>query len=185
MNRIHWARLATATALAALALAGCKKEAVTAKNESVESVAKKVQASSIKPQPGRWESTMKFEKMDLPNMPAQAKAMMNKQMAISQTFATCLTPEQADKPDASFFQKNASGCAYDRFAMTDGKIDAVMTCNAAQGHPMKIAMAGDYSPTAYNIHVSSQGEMQPGMPVSMQMSVAAHRTGECTGNEEK
>jgi hypothetical protein len=181
MDRIRWAAVA---AMAALSLGGCKKEAVVARNESVESVAKKVDASNLKPQPGRWESTMKFEKMDLPNMPPQAKAAMNKHMAISQTFTSCLTPQQAEKPDASFFQKNASGCTYDHFVMADGKIDAAMTCNAAD-HAIKTTMVGTYTPTAYEVRVSSQGEMQPGMPMSTQVSIASRRVGDCTGSEEK
>src|SRR3954468_22353857 len=94
------ASLAAVAALAALSLAGCKKDSVVAKNESAESVANKVAASDIKLQPGRWESTMKFEKLDMPNMAPQAKAMMEKQMGISQTFATCLTSEQANQPGA-------------------------------------------------------------------------------------
>jgi hypothetical protein len=35
------------------------------------------------------------------------------------------------------------------------------------------------------MHVKTQGEMQPGMPMSMEMSVAARRVGECTGKEEQ
>lgn len=184
MNRIRWAALSTVAALAAVSLGGCKKEGVVAKDESVESVAKKVQASNIKPRPGRWESRMKLETMDLPNMPPQAKAAMDKQMGVTQTFVSCLTPEQANKPDAGFFQKGAQDCKYDHFVMSDGKLDSAMTCK--QGNQqVRMTMTGAYGTDSYDIRVNSQGEMQPGMPMSMAMTISSRRVGDCNGSEEK
>ena len=84
--------------VAVLALGACKQEAVVAKDESVEAVANKVAAAKMTPRPGRWEASMKLGKMDIPGMPAEAKAAMNKQMNVTQSFASCLTPEQAAKP---------------------------------------------------------------------------------------
>jgi hypothetical protein len=170
--------------IAVLALAGCKKEGVVAKDESVESVAKKVAAANLKPQAGRWESTMKIDKMEMANMPPAAQEAMNKRSNVSQTFASCLTQAEADKPDASFFQKGAQDCKYDHFVMEGGRIDAQMQCNQ-DNRKMKMTMSGTYSQTAYTMNIKSEGEMQPGMPVAMDMSITARRTGECTGSEEK
>ena len=75
----------SAAALALLSLGACKKEGVVAKDESVESVAKKVAASEVKPRPGRWESSMKLARMDMPGMPPQMKEAMSKQMGAVQT----------------------------------------------------------------------------------------------------
>ena len=182
MTAFRSAALVTAATLAALSLSACKKEGVVAKDESVESVAKKVDESGIKPQPGRWESSVKIGKMDLPGLPPQAKEAMGKQMGATQTFASCLTPEQAAKPDAGFFQAGAKDCKYDSFVMAGGKIDAAMTCDRG-GQTLKMTMAGTYSETSYDIEVKSQGEVQPGMPMSMEMSIASHRAGECNGTE--
>lgn len=184
MTSFRTAALAAATAVAVFSLAACKKESVVAKDESVESVAKKVQAANLKPTPGRWEASMKFEKMDIPNMPPQAKEAMNKQMNVTQTFASCLTPEEANQPNGSFFQKGAENCKYEHFVMADGKIDAAMVCKE-RNTQMKMTMAGNYSETQYDMHVTSQGDMQPGMPMSVEMSIAARRTGECNGSEDK
>lgn len=184
MTMLRRTALAAAAILTVGSLAACKKDTVVAKNESVESVAKKVAASGIKPQPGRWESNMKLEKFDLPGLPPQAKAAMDKRMGVTQTFASCLTPEEASKPEGSFFQKGAENCKYDHFVMADGKLDAAMTCNE-HNTQMKMAMAGTYSETEYNMHVKSQGEAQPGMPMTMEMTVASHRVGDCNGTEEK
>jgi hypothetical protein len=167
----------------AFALAACNNsDTVEGKNESIESVAKKVAASDLRPRPGRWESTMTIEKLDMPNLPPQAKEVMQKQMGGGQTFATCLTPEQAAKPGADFFQGKDSGCSYDRFSMTGGKVDAVMTCTQ-QGRTQKVTMAGTYGEEAYTMHLTSEGEAQPGMPMSMVMSVSSKRVGECDRSE--
>ncbi|MBW8754907.1 MAG: DUF3617 domain-containing protein [Sphingomonadales bacterium] len=182
MTRARHAVLTAAAALAILSLAACKKDTVVAKNESVEAVASQVAASSIRPQPGRWESNMKLDKFDLPNMPPQAKAAMNRQMGVTQTFASCLTPEEANRPGASFFQKGAENCKYEHFVMAGGKLDAAMVCKERQTE-IKMTMAGSYSETEYNIQVKSQGEMQPGMPMAMDMTIASHRVGECNGTE--
>jgi hypothetical protein len=126
---------------------------------------------------------MKIEKMDMPGMPADAKAMMNKQMASAHTFTSCLTPEEVNQPNAEFFQGNDSGCKYDKFLMAGGKVDAVMTCDA-NGQKQKMTMSGTYGEDAYEMKVSSTGEMQPGMPMNMAMTIASRRVGDCNGKEE-
>lgn len=169
---------------AALALVACKQDSVVAKDESAEAVAEKVARSDIRMKPGRWEASMKMEKMEMPNLPPAARAMMDKQIGVTQTQASCLTPEQAERPAADFFQAGASGCKYDDFVMAGGKLDAAMVC-AERGAEVKIAMTGTYSETSYALTMNMEGEAQPGMPMSTQMTVAARHVGDCTGSEEK
>lgn len=170
--------------MAALGLGACGSgSSVTAENESAESVARKVAAADIKPQPGRWESTVKFEKLDMPGMPPQAKEAMAGQLARTNSFSSCLTPEQVDRPDGGFFAGGAEGCAYDRFTMAGGRIDAAMTCDHG-GMKQTMAMTGSYSQTSYDIKVSSQSEVQPGHPMTMSLAVAARRSGACDGKED-
>lgn len=172
-----------AAALALLALTGCGKgDSVTAKNESVEAVASQVAASDIKPRPGRWESAMKLDSMESVNLPPQAKEAMSKQQGMTQTFSSCLTPEQAARPNAEFFQKGAFGCTYDTFTMAGGRIDAVMTCKERAG-AQKVRMNGTYGPDAYTMAITSEGQMQPGMDMKMAMTITSRRTGECNGKE--
>jgi hypothetical protein len=183
MNTTIRTTLVIATAAAALSLGGCKKkDSVEANNASVQSVADKVAASGIKPKAGQWVSTVKIDKMDIAGMPPQAKAMMQQRIGQARTATSCLTPEQANKPDASFFQQASKDCSYDHFSMTDGKIDAKMTCKHGAASQTML-MSGTYSEESYNIAINTQGEAQPGMPMTMAMSVASKRTGECTGKE--
>lgn len=183
-SRFRVAALSIA-ACGALALAGCgeKKDGVEAKNESAESVAEKVANSGIRPQPGRWESKMTIDKMEVAGMPPEAKEMMQKQMGAAQTFFSCLTPEEAAKPEGDFFQKGAEGCTYEHFTMADGKIDARMKCDQ-DGRTQVMTMAGTYGEDNYAIKMNADGEMAPGMPMSMAMTVSSKRVGECNGKEE-
>jgi hypothetical protein len=169
--------------VAALAAAGCSKPAVEAENESVAEVAKKVDDSAqIRLSPGRWEATMKLESMEMPGMDDQARAAIENQAGMAQTFASCLTPEQAAAPSADFFRKAAEGCTYDHFTMTGGKVDAQMSCLPGKG-PARMTMQGTYAPEQYDMAIQTDGEMQPGMAMKMAMSVSARRTGPCTGKE--
>ena len=183
MKAIHYPVLAL---VLAVSLAACKQEkAVTAENESAESVAKKVAAANIKPLPGRWESTVKLEKMEMEGMPPQAKAAMESQLGKTQTFATCLTPEQVNQPDGGFFQgASAKDCKYDHFTMAGGAVDAKMTC-AAGGRTATMEMSGSYGESNYDIRINSQSEVQPGMPMTMAMAITSRRTGDCNGTEKK
>ena len=168
--------------VAALALAACHKPGVDAKNESAESVAKKMAASGVMPRPGRWESAMKIEKMDLPGMPPQAQAAMQKSLGTVKTFTSCLTPEQVNRPNAGFFGSQGSGCTYQHFTMAGGTIDAEMSCNRASMQ-MHMTMQGTYSNDAYSIRVNNQGAMGPGRTMSTTMAIDSRRVGECNGTE--
>jgi hypothetical protein len=170
--------------IVALALSACgDTNSVEAKNESVASVAGKVAASEVKPRPGRWQGTFKLESMEMTGMPPQAREAMKKSMGAEQTYFTCLTPEQAMKPDASFFQKSAPGCVYNHFSMAGGKLDAKMTCPAGNG-PTEMTMAGTYGETDYDLKITGKGELQKGMAMNMSLAIAMHRVGECNGTEQ-
>ena len=169
---------------APLALAACGKSGVDAKNESPEAVASKVAASGMLPRPGRWQASLKMESMDMPGMPPAAREAMAKSMATTQTYFTCLTPEKAAKPDASFFQKAAAGCTYDHYTMADGKIDALMSCQPGRG-PTRMAMTGTYGQDLYDIKIQGSAEMAKGMAMNIGLAVTSRRVGECDGTEDK
>jgi hypothetical protein len=170
--------------VALAALAACNNGgSVTAENESTSSVAKKVDAANIKILPGRWESKMKMESLEVEGLPPEAKAAMSKQMGVERALSTCLTPEQVEKPGGGFFAGGAEDCTYKHFNMSGGKIDAEMTCGKQPGSPT-MAMAGTYSESSYDLKVTTKTEMQPGKPMTMAMAVASRRTGDCDGKED-
>ncbi len=177
--------IAPALALsAALALGACSSEkAVTATDASVSDVAKKVAGSGLKFNPGRWESNMKFVKLEMEGVPPEAKAMMSKIMGKDRVFATCLTKEEAEKPEAKFFGQADERCKYDTFTMGGGKIDAKMTCKG-DGGMQTMTMAGSYTPDTYEMTMSINGQGMESKPMSMTMALSAKHSGACTGKEE-
>ena len=170
---------------AALALSACGSDkGVDAKGESPEAVAAKVAASGMTFKPGRWQASFKLESMDMAGMPAGAGEQVGKAMGTAQTYFTCLTPQQAAKPDASFFQKSAPGCTYEHFTMADGKLDALMVCPPGRG-PTRMTMTGTFGEELYDIKIGSSAEMAKGMTMNIGMAVTSRRVGDCDGTEMK
>jgi hypothetical protein len=170
--------------LACLLLAACGSgDKIDARNEEPAAVAEKVAASGMTPRPGSWEGTFRITSLDMPGLPPSVREEMNKSMGAAQRHFTCLTPEQAAKPDARFFQKAAEGCTYERFVMADGKIDAVMNCTPGSG-PTKMAMQGTYNPDTYNLKITGSGEMAKGMSMNIAMDVTSRHVGACDGSEQ-
>jgi hypothetical protein len=164
-----------------LALAGCHSSpSVDARNATPEEVAKKVETSGLRLDPGRWEATAEVDKFDMPGMTPQMRDTISKGMKKT-TFASCLTPEEAAKPNAGFFQSKNTACKFDTFTMADGKIDAKMTCN---DHDTKqtMIMSGTYSANSYNMHMDMNGS-SPGGTMSMAVNTSAKRVSACKGNE--
>ncbi len=174
-----------AAAFAAFAVAGCssKDDVIVAENESVEEVAAKVAKADIRPAPGRWESKMTIDKIEMPGLPPEVQGMMKKQMGKVQTSISCLTKEEAEKVDGEFFKPgDQSGCKYNKFVMGGGKVEADMTCE--QGPvTQNMKMSGTYGEDAYVMQVSANGKTQ-GQPMSMAMTVESRRVGECDGKED-
>lgn len=175
----------------ALPLAACNKGAqVEATNATPGEVAKKLEkagGSDAFVKPGRWESKFTIDEMSMPGMPAGAAAQMKSATGQIQTHVSCLTADQVKRPKEDFFAGANKNCRYDHFEMGNGKIDAQMTCEAAEkgNAVMKMTMAGTYAPDSYHMTMgmtSNAGDaLDQGM--TMKMHVDANRVGECTGKE--
>ncbi|HEY7005250.1 MAG TPA: DUF3617 domain-containing protein [Sphingomicrobium sp.] len=171
------------------ALAACNKGPdVHEKNASVEQVANAVSASAARNDliltAGEWKVDATVEEMNIPGLPAQAQSEMKQVMGQrgNTSYQYCLTAEQAKKPGAKFFSRQADrNCRYDHFNMGGGKIDAVMRCAAPAGS-MSMTIDGTYSPDSYSTHVSMVMEGEKKM--TMKMRSEARRVGQCTPEDE-
>lgn len=177
-----------AMTLLPLALAACgSKPTVSAENASVAEVAEKVQAAGaggMQLSPGRWESTVTIDGIDIPDIPPEMVANMKK-VAADRTVTSCLTPEQAKKPAAEFFGgKDRKDCRYDRFTMGGGQLDAKLTCEGGDGKAT-VTMKGTYAPETYRVAMTTDaGSAQsPHGPMSIAATVNAKRAGACKGDE--
>lgn len=180
-------RRSTFALILPLALAACGDDAtVEKKNASTAEVAKSVADAGMKLNPGRWELTMKFAKFEVEGMPPEAQKAMREMMGQTRTYASCLTKEEAEKPDGSFFGQENENCRYDTFTMGGGKIDAAMTCKdkGTQGSgEAKMTMAGTYSADTYDMTMKMQGKAPNGNAMNIEMAAASKHVGACKGDE--
>ena len=172
----------------AVALSACGDDkAVDEKNASTTEVAKKVADAGMKLNPGRWELTMKFARFEVEGMPPEAKKAMEQMLGQGRTYASCLTIEEAEKPDGSFFGQEGEDCRYDSFTMGGGKIDAAMTCKGEGPDgtaEAKMTLAGTYSPDTYDMTLDMKSTAPNGKAMNMQMAIVSRHAGPCKGNEE-
>jgi hypothetical protein len=173
-------RLASIVAVGGIVmLAGCgKKDDVSLQNASVETAAAKTQ-DAVKIKPGQWEIAVAIDKMEMPGMPAGASDRMKQ----TQKTSTCITPEQAAKPAGDLFAgKGASNCKFDTFTMTDGKMNATMSCKQPDmPGTSKTVMSGSYGATEFSNEVTSTISGMPGgQTMTMHATSSGHRVGECT-----
>ena len=176
--------------VAVASLAACSSEPdVDMKNASVGDVVNEVQKTGVSEQyirPGKWETKVVVEDVDIPGMPAETKAQMKGMFAQRQnvTINHCVTPEEAKKPGGKLFTgQDSKNCRYEHFTMGDGKVDAVMRCDGEQGSAMTMKMAGTYTPASS----STRSEMQVSSGREGAMTIKARtetrRIGECDGKE--
>ena len=171
--------------LALAALTGCSNEPeIDARNASPEDVAAQIgnaQSSDQFVRPGKWQSKVTIEQLELPGMPAQMAEQMKQVMARHQekTSESCLTPEQAKRPSEDFFAGKDNNCRYEHFTMGGGKIDAKMRCAAAAGASQVMEMTGTYSPESYEMRMSTRTEGAGSAGMNMKLRVASTRIGAC------
>ncbi len=161
-------------AVLALGLGACNsQEGVTAKDASVEDVAKAIANSDVALRPGRWETSVAMAGKAMPAPGADKDAM-----------ATCLTKADIDQMDKQMMQMPMDECRYDNFTMAGGKIEGAMSCNPpeGQGPKMKMTMDGTYTPETYELEMTTEIAMG-GQTQKNAMQVASRRVGECNGTE--
>ncbi len=171
---------------AAILLAACGKPAVDETNASVGEVVEAVARSgeTARFTPGRWESTVTFVGMEAPGMPAEAVTAMRRIQDKPQSFATCLTPEQAQRPTPDFFAKTSANCRYDHFKMGGGNVDAKLRCSD-QNAASEMEMNGRYGPSNYDMAMTTHVAAGGPQGMTMRMKVAAKQVGPCRGDEQK
>ena len=122
-------------------------------------------------QPGKWQSTVKIDKMDMPGMPPEVRAQMKEMMARGHTpVENCLTPEEVKQPKEDFFAGNEN-CRYDHFTMGGGKIDAEMHCD--RGRDASHANGRHLFAEELPMHMSTMRRAGGRKGMSMKMSVDA------------
>lgn len=170
-------------------LAGCHSgPTIKAENASVAEVAEK--AKAIRFEPGEWSNKTEVLAFDFPGAKdPRVAAMIGDAMkkAQSRAFNHCLTPEEAAKPNAGMFQRDAAkDCRYEKFEMADGRISGTLVCKPPSGGDMHMSMDGSYSATGYDMTVDMKmaGGPMPGEGMTMKAHTKGERIGECKGGAQ-
>ncbi|WP_414899802.1 DUF3617 domain-containing protein [Sphingomonas flavalba] len=166
-----------------LLLAACNSgPTVSAENASASEVAQKIAESRVSEgsfiSPGQWRTTFNISEMNMPGLPPQALEAMRAHAAKASSHESCVTEEQAKKPDPDMFAgKGNENCRYDNFSMGNGKIAGVLRCQGSPGE-MKMTMNGTYGPNAYQMSATVE-QTGPQGKMTMKMDSKAERIGPC------
>ena len=136
------------------------------------------------PQPGLYRSTTRLTSYDLPlAAPQEAAAMRERMAAVAPSHAEhCLTPEEAAGGWRSLVAAlNEGSCHLERFATTDGRLDALVACTAPGPITTRMAVTGTATATSsqMTMRINQQGDAIPGGEQVLEMAVESQRVGDC------
>lgn len=167
------------TAAGALLLAGCSGGNADADGNgevTAKEVAAKVEASGVKPQPGLYKATITMTGIDVPGMPAE---MAGHGAGMVTTTEDCLTQEEVDKGFEELMKQGQNGeCAYESFALKDGKMDGVMVCKTPEGSA-RMTLTGTAMPTASEFTASTKMNFEGVGEATMNFTAKHERIGDC------
>lgn len=99
-------------------------------------------------QPGQWEVRSQVTSIDMPGAPPQMLQMMKKPHVVRH----CMTPEQAARGPQDMLKDRKSECRFARYALSGGKLDAVMQCSSRERGTMTVTSKGRYAPGSYDVN---------------------------------
>ncbi|TKD52821.1 DUF3617 domain-containing protein [Sphingomonas baiyangensis] len=183
--------------LLAGALAGCGGESTTEsaartgeislRNASVGEVAEQTEAAgglgAAAFSPGEWETRVQVTDAQIAGMPPAMVDQMRKQLITVRTSSSCMTPDEATRPNETMFSGTDRGnCRFDRYDMANGRIAAAMTCMAMADQPaMTATMQGRYDATSFDIDNRLEVTNVAGAEsLTMAARVTGKRLGDCT-----
>lgn len=184
MSQMRVRPVLVASSSVLIALAGCGERKEESRNMTANEVAAELR--NVEVEPGLWESVTRIVSVSAPNLPVEAR---NSMMRPSAPRRNCITPEQAARPDANFFNSaQNSDCTYRDFTMRGGRMQGTMTCTGG-GMPgtMTTSMTGEYGPRSYDITLRMQtGGMPQGGDMTFVARTRGRHVGECpAGGEEE
>jgi hypothetical protein len=135
----------------------------------------------MKLDPGQWESTVET-KISGEGLPPEVA----RQMAANKvTSRTCITREQAEKPDGNVFAgKQENGCTAKDFSVEGGRVQGTMICKGKDGRgAMTMTLDGQYGGTSFDIRskMVMSGTGMSGMTV--EAHTVGKRVGDCPAGQ--
>lgn len=168
-------------AASVIALNACGGNEVDADGDGAisENELKAAADEMVRPEPGRYRTTVSLVDIEMPGAPPQAREAMKSAMQ-TQTSESCLTQEDADRGFEQMTQnmQNAN-CKYEKFEMDGSNIDARAVCDADAG-TMDMTMTGTAGRTSSDMTMTMKGNMTGMGEGRMTMRIQNERIGDCT-----
>lgn len=165
----------------AAVLAGCALLAGCGSGEGPDDLSEDEVAdrlASVQLTPGRWETSTEVVSAGGP-LP---KAAVDRLVGRRSSGSSCITPEQAERPSATFLAaQQGADCAYHSFEVSGGRLAASMTC-AGGSLParMRTDMRGAYGSSGYDLTLDMRATgYAPGDGLEIRTRSVGRRTGDC------
>ena len=134
--------------------------------------------AAVELRPGQWETTVEILRMDLGNVPGMPAGVTPPAQA-PVTVRSCLTPEQARRPNAGFMTgaQDQSGCSYENFSMPAGACGAPSPATSRDrpcGRRSTAASARKATGSKSESRVTANGA-----DISTATRITARRIGDC------
>lgn len=151
---------------------------------SMEEAANKMAANkdAIRPDPGKYRGTTELVKLDIPDAPPEARDMLRAMLGGNEPQVTefCLTKEESEKGFEEMAKKSQNDdCSFEKFDISSGKFDAVMTCAADDGSNAKITLNGNGTRTSSDMTMVMDAKGPDGQTMQMTLKTSQERIGDC------
>ena len=175
----------TFAAVSAFALAACGGEAIDADADGDGEVTQAEVANAaqqlgddVKPQPGKYSSTVEFVSAEIPGAPDEMIDIMR--AAAGNSFEFCMTEEMAQEGFGEAMKSDQDdSCTISKMTIDAGEMDMVMACNPEGTGEVTVAMKGSVSPTSADITMVTEGSFGPMGEGKMEMNIKQTRIGDC------
>lgn len=128
------------------------------------------------PEPGLYKATITMTGIEVPGMPPE---MAGHGAGMVTTSEDCLTKDEVDKGFEELMKQGQNGeCSYEKFALKDGKLDAVMVCKTPEG-AARMIMTGTTTPTASEFTASTKMSFDGVGEATMNFTAKHERIGDC------
>lgn len=93
-------------------------------------------------EPGLWETAVRVEAMQIPNLPPELAKSLGEQ---THTIRNCVKAADLERTPERVFAVTKGDCSYSNFRMQDGSVSGTLTCKGG----VTSQLSGRYTPTSY------------------------------------
>lgn len=144
--------------------------------------------------PGRWEMSVRVASVEMPGATPDMQAQLRaRPLPPAQTQISCVTPEEAANPVASFQRELTQdqpnlACDVGESAFGGGRIRIALSCRSPDGQAdQRLAMVGSFTASSVQLAVSIDASTPDGngqaQAIRAQSTLTGRRVGECNGTE--